>query len=543
MSQPNTASILFVNGRIRVAEALDAPPVEWLEVRDGRTVASGVGVAPERDVRLYDLRGHTLAPAFTDAHVHLAWLATALLGPDLSACDSPGAVLDAIAAWRGPGRGANDAWIVGTGFDESPWRDNRLPTRAELDRLHPQRPVLLQRACGHVGVANTAALAFASDGPHTDRDSGWLAEDDLYVLNDLVRPSVDTFVAAMPAVVTLLHRHGITAVHDVSDPTMVMALGRCPTLPIRVTCSIPARALEIAAAAATAPATNAAAGAPLRAGSGRVSTRAVFFAQHGLAAMPLGGPDAMFEVLGVKIFTDGSLGARTAWLRAPYADAPATHGSALYREPALAQLVQRTHDAGLQLMVHAIGDAALDQVLGVLEPVAAHGNPLQHRVEHIEVSPPDIVARFARSGLWACMQPNFAARWSQPGAMNAQRLGSARLEHCNAYRTLLDAGIPIAFGSDCMPLGPLGGLHGAIAHPIASERLSRADAWRLYSRAGRMLARATAAPAADGAIAAPPSDADFVVLDADPIDVADWRTLGVVATVQRGRVVWERGSD
>src|SRR5678815_1885476 len=117
------------------------------------------------------------------------WIATAILGCDLSACDSVDAVLQALATRPGPGRGRGSEWIVGYGFDESLWRDARLPRRAELDAVDSKRPILLQRVCGHVGVVNSVALARATVGPFTDVDTGRVAEDDLYAVNDLLRPS------------------------------------------------------------------------------------------------------------------------------------------------------------------------------------------------------------------------------------------------------------------------------------------------------------------------------------------------------------------
>jgi predicted amidohydrolase YtcJ len=118
--------------------------------------------------------------------------------------------------------------------------------------------------------------------------------------------------------------------------------------------------------------------------------------------------------------------------------------------------------------------------------------------------------------------------------MNEQRLGS-RLQQCNAYRTLLDAGIPLAFGSDCMPLGPLYGLHGAIAHPIASERLTPATAWQLYTHASRAIARGDRT---GFSAHAPGPRVDFVVLDRDPLTTSDWQRLRVEATIRGGAVIW-----
>ena len=500
-------------------------PRSWVQVEGERVKATGVGALPEAaDAERLDLGGRLLLPGFCDAHAHLGWIATALLGCDLSACDGVRSLLETFAAHRGPGRGPGAEWLVGHGFDESPWSDPRLPTRAELDAVESQRPVLLQRVCGHVGVLNGAALARVPDGPQTDRASGRIAEDDLYAVNDLLRPRVEDLQRVLPQVVSTLHAHGITSVHDVTSPELLAALGRVAStgpLDANISCSIPARYLApvtrpMSLAAFPVPAD------PLR-----------FFEDEGFGELPVDRRNVRLRVLGIKVFVDGSLGARTAYLRTPYADDPKTRGAPLYDLDELTALFRRVDAAGLQLMVHTIGDAALDFALDVLEPLLAGGNPHRHRLEHVEVTPPDLVARLAGSGVRACVQPNFAGRWSRPGGMNTQRLGE-RLAYCNAYRTLLDAGVPLAFGSDCMPLGPLFGLRSAVAHPLAGERLEASTALELYTAAGAAL---THAEAEFGRIA-PDLLADFVVLDRDPAASGDWEATRVEAVFVRGRQVW-----
>jgi predicted amidohydrolase YtcJ len=409
---------------------------------------------------------------------------------DVGGCDGVEAVLEALRGFTGEGRGPGGEWIVGHGFDESTWSSPRLPTRAEIDAVQARRPVLLQRVCGHVGVANSAALRAVAPGPHTDLDSGRLAEDDLYAVNDRLRPRAAALAAVWPRVAATLQAHGITAVHDVTSPEMWQALvdrRREPgDLGVRVSASMPARYLESGAEAAALRARRAEA-----------------------AALP--GDAAQLRLLGIKIFADGSLGARTAFLRQPYADAPATRGVALYTPTELAGLARRVHEAGFQLMVHAIGDAALDLALAALEPVLAGGNGPAHRLEHAEVTPPDVVRRLAASGARVCVQPNFAGRWSQPGGMNEQRLGPQRLRHCNVYRTLLEAGVQLAFGSDTMPLGPAFGLRSAIQHPIETERLAPDTALGLYTAAGAALVGD-----AGGGRLVPGGRADVVILHDDP---------------------------
>lgn len=496
-------SVVFTNGRIRTCGA--QRDASWVWIARGAIAAVGSDAPPEpAGARRYDLRGGSLVPAFCDAHVHLTWVALSLLGPDVSDCASPDAVAERIAVWDGDGRGPGDEWIVGDGFDESTWSDKRLPTREELDAVESQQPVLVKRVCGHVGVVNSRALEQLPDGKHTDRASGRIAESDLWALNDRLRPGPRTLAAVMPRVTRLLHEHGITAVHDVTSVEMLRALQdihAAGELNLRVSVSLPTDHMD------------AVRGSGLQAGFG----------------------DAWLRVLGIKFFVDGSLGAHTAWLREPYADAPETRGVPLHEDEALRQLLRTGHEAGLQLMIHAIGDATLERVLECSKDLLHDGNPLRHRLEHVECTPPDLVTRLARAGLWACVQPNFAGRWSQPGGMNEQRLGRARLAHCNAYRSLLDAGVPTAFGSDCMPLGPLYGLQSAVHHPLEEQRLSPAVALELYTTRA---AECVHAERRFGRIE-PGMAADLVVLDRDPLDAAELRDARIVATFVDGRCVYE----
>jgi hypothetical protein len=240
--------------------------------------------------------------------------------------------------------------------------------------------------------------------------------------------------------------------------------------------------------------------------------------------------------LGLKIWSDGSLGAHTAHLREVYADAPETRGKSLYETDVLRGVFRDAHEQGWQLMVHAIGDTALDEVIGELQPLCADGNALHHRLEHIEVTPPDLVARLGSCGAWGCVQPNFARRWSQPDGMNEQRLGPERLKHCNVYRSLLDAGMRLAFGSDCMPLGPLYGIQAAVHHPLPEQRLTPEQALRFYCATPAVM---NFGPTGMGTLQ-PGQPADLVVLDGDPFAL-DGATC--VATMVEGRFVWQHPEE
>ena len=489
---------LFENGVVRTLDPAN-PIGSWVLVEGGKVLRVGRGQAlVASHVERFDLGGRTLVPGFTDAHVHLTWMATSFMGPDLSGSENVESVLAAVRAWQGEGRGEDGAWIAGDGFDESTWTDKRLPTRHEIDAVEKGRPVLIRRVCGHVGVLNSQALARVVPGPHTNADTGRIAETDLWALNDRLRPSPEQLVRVLPQVFALLHAHGITAVHDVISAEMLRALQMQRNrglLPLRVSCSLPADRLEA-----------------LRS-----------------CGLQSGFGDEWLEVLGIKVFVDGSLGARTAWLREPYSDDPTTRGTPLYTQEALAALFAAGDAVGAQLMIHAIGDAALERVLDCMPPHIAADNPLRHRLEHVEVTPPDLLQRLAVSGLHACVQPNFAGRWSQPGGMNEQRLGP-RMPHCNAYRALADAGVPLGFGSDCMPLGALDGLRAAVRHPDAAQRLDPLQALDLYTRAAAFLRRAETV---HGQIR-PGLAADFALLSHDPGTEAGIAGARVEATFLAG---------
>jgi predicted amidohydrolase YtcJ len=157
----------------------------------------------------------------------------------------------------------------------------------------------------------------------------------------------------------------------------------------------------------------------------------------------------------------------------------------------------------------------------------------RHRIEHLELTPDDLVARIARLGVTASMQPNFVDRWGQPAGMYARALGPERLAEMNRFRTLRERGVTLAFGSDCMPMGPLAGLRGALRHPRASERLTAQEAFAAYTAGS---AYAGFSEAETGAIAIGLL-ADLVLVAGDPWSAADPEACPVLATVVGGRLM------
>jgi len=183
----------------------------------------------------------------------------------------------------------------------------------------------------------------------------------------------------------------------------------------------------------------------------------------------------------VKIFTDGSIGARTAALREGYVDKTGW-GLLLLPDGELRALLQTCFERRVTVAIHAIGDAALEQVVGAFENVTGK-RPLPTgwgSIEHAELLDDELLSRIKPLGVTLSVQPNFVAQWGQPGGLYEEALGRARFERMNPFGEIRRLGIPLTFGSDCMPLNPALGLRGAVHHPNEVYRLPVGDALGVF---------------------------------------------------------------
>lgn len=235
--------------------------------------------------------------------------------------------------------------------------------------------------------------------------------------------------------------------------------------------------------------------------------------------------------LGGCILIDGSFGSRTAALREPYTDAPGNHGILYFSQKELDTLVECAEDAGLQMTFHAIGDEAIEQLLTAYEKVVDPANSRRHRIEHAELMPPDLIERAAKLNLILAVQPMFEIAWGQEGGMYAERLGERR-RWTNPYRSILDAGIRIAAGSDA-PItdpDPREGVKAFLNHPITEERISVQEALAAYTYQG---AYALHLDDRIGSIREG-LQADLLVFDSDPFQTLDFHPKAVI---RRGKLV------
>ncbi len=470
--------------------------------------------------------GGTIVPGLRDAHFHPVGYAASLARPSLKQAMDFGEVAELLreAAAAAP-RGAA---IVGLRLDDESLSEERLPDRHYLDGLFPDRPVLLVRYCGHVAVANTAALAHAGitaatgdpEGGIIDRGpggapTGVLRETAIEPVTEALAPleaplDPDTLSAAVAGLASLgmTGMGGIVAVRQGlwggGSSELQVLLDAAPLLPM------PVGVLVIAHTPA----------------------------ELEEAARRLGDAPGSLRFLGLKAFADGSLGGHTAALRFPYADRPDLTGTDRL-DAAIEDLADTALRLGGRVAIHAIGDAAVGSVLDLYARMISRGaDPAMLRVEHASVVGDKDVARFADLGVTAVVQPAFL---SSEHSWLEKRLGEDRLRRTYAFRTLLETGVPIAGSSDC-PVEPPSPLHGMAAARhragiIPDEALTGAEALSLFS---------DWSAAAIGEIARlePGAPATFTVLDRDPV-AADPATLGdarALATWVNGRrVEWDLG--
>ncbi len=468
-------------------------------------------VGPDSEIRsrcrqsttLLELRGEEVVPGFCDAHTHPLWQGLQLRALDLAEATSLRDLR--VRLEEAAGKSPSGGWLLGFGWDESGWPERELPCRESLDQVAPERPVYLGRVCGHLAAVNSEALAAVdleetsglelSGGRPTGRISGAsLAEFFLKIPF-----SEEDRLEALRAFARACNRNGVTSVHAfVETPEELEALSALEDGP-----AVWAYCVH------------------------RPDRTLLWKEAQGLLSGP--GP---VSLVGVKLYADGSIGARTASLSRPYEDRPETMGQPALSARDIKELMVGFHASGAQVAVHAIGDAAIEEALAGAEAAISEGPEprLAPRLEHLEVIHPLQLHRLARLGLVASLQPNFISRWGQPSGMYERRLG-ARFRRMNPLRAFARQGGQLCFGSDGMPFGPLYGLAAAGLHPDEEQSLSPGEALRWYTRGG-----AEAVGQSDRGLIAPGLKADLAVLTPGTMD----KPLQgrVMSTVRAGRLVW-----
>ncbi len=466
-------------------------------VDHGKVVATGrredlatIGVLEER------FPGATIIPGLRDAHIHAVAWASLLRGCSLKSAvdiaDLQGR-LDRYAHTLAPGQP-----VIATRFDDECLAERRIPIRQELDRAVPDRPTVIYRYCGHIAVANSAALD-ASDITNATKDptGGTIDRDENGVATGILR---ETAVGLMAGA---LSRAATVTPDDLTD-----ALGRLAGLGLT--------SIGAMIGYGEAPSERLEAEVELW----REIARRLPIKVHGFviadtpeqlesAARSLTGAGRRLRWLGAKRFSDGSLGGHTAAMSRPFCDAD-TSGM-LRLTPMDTEVARHSLRLGGMVAVHAIGDRAVDGVLDLFDTLLTEGaDATDLRMEHASVVGPHQVERFAEMGVAAAVQPAFLASES---AWIESRVGTDRLSWLYPFRSLMTAGVPIAGSSDCPvePPNPLWGMAAAMdRHGInPSERLDGLEALSLFTTGSAQALR-------ESPPLSPGSPADLVVVDVNP---------------------------
>ncbi|WP_206185270.1 amidohydrolase [Sphingosinicella sp. CPCC 101087] len=490
---------------------------------------------PERPRYLLDGRGRTLIPGLIDAHGHVMGLGMGALQLDLSDTNSLEEAQRRIAEYAAAN--PSPRWIVGRGWNQERWGLGRFPTAAELDAAAGGRPVWLERVDGHAGWASSAAMreagiTAASEAPAGGRiervggaadgaPSGVFVDAAMALVEQAVPPPLPVQRdRAFARAQEILLSNGLTAVAD-------MGTGADDWNAIR------------------------------RAGDeGRLHMRILSYASGIDDLVSVAGVrptpwlyDGRLRMVGVKLYLDGALGSRGAWLKQPYRDAPDERGLPLVSDTVLKNLMSRAAMDRFQVAVHAIGDAANAELLAAIEDLShTYEGDRRWRIEHAQIIDPADLPRFARNGIIASMQP---VHQTSDMRMAEARMGLDRLQGAYAWRSMIDADVPLAFGSD-FPVenpNPFHGLAAAISREDANgqppggwlpqQRLTLEQAFDAFTRG------AAFAGFAEDRIGTlePGRMADFLFIDRDIFELADQRQIRetqVLETWLAGRKVWER---
>jgi predicted amidohydrolase YtcJ len=513
-------SYILVNGNILTMEPKH-PSAQAIAIVGNRILRTGtnkeISTLSGKNSTTINLKGSTVLPGFTDCHIHLIEYGLSLNTIDLRDVQTIEKMKRLVAQRAAKTTG----WVLGRGWDQEKFAENRYPTRHDLDEASPNNPAILTRVCGHICIVNTLALKEANIDSHTPNPEGGVIDRDAsgeptgilrekavgLVEAKIPPPPVEDYVKATLAACQKALEAGLTAVHCItSSPQELKALlnlkaeGR---LPLRFYVFIPDSELGIAKALG------------LRSGFG----------------------DEWVRLGGVKIFTDGSLGARTAALQEPYNDDPSNVGVAVHTQTELNTIISEAHAAGLQAAVHAIGDRAIAMVLDAINEAKKlkPSEDLRHRIEHVSVVNPKLIGRMKRTGLIASVQPHFITSdyWLQ------QRLGITRAAFTYPLRSMLQNGIRVVGGSDCPvdPLTPLSGIEAAVNRPGSDEAVSVEDAISFYTRSA---AYASFDEDFKGTIS-PGKYADLVVLAQDPrkVSTSAISKIPILMTMVGGRIAYK----
>jgi predicted amidohydrolase YtcJ len=531
-AQKLSADLVLINANVHTMDT-KMPKAQAIAVMGNKIVAVGtnaeINALADSHTQIIDAGGKLVMPGFNDAHVHFTEGGFQLSLVDLRSAASPEEFAARIKAYAAKLKKGD--WILGGRWDHENWKPNNLPTKELIDAVAPDNPVFVQRLDGHMAVANSLALKLAGVDKNTkDVDGGLIVRDAAgnptgvlkdaameYVRRVVPEATFEQKLTAAQAATDYAASLGVTSVQDMSANTSIgvyQELLRQGKLKTRIY-----------------------AGSPLPDWQ-RLANTGIHYA--------FGGP--MLRVGTLKGYADGSLGSTTAWFFEPYMDSPDTSGLSGAEIPVMYEHVSNADKNGLQVMVHAIGDRGNATILDVYERVARENGARDRRfrIEHAQHLRQQDIARFGKLGVVASMQPVHLA---DDGRWAGKRLDEKRLKGTYAFRTLLNTGAHLAFGTDwaVAPLNPFFGLLAAVTRQtsdgknpqgwIPEQKITIDEAVRAYTAGS---AYAEFQENIKGTLATGKL-ADFIIVSDDIFTEPPTRMLQtkVSTTVMDGRVVYQ----
>ncbi|HEY2860157.1 MAG TPA: amidohydrolase [Terracidiphilus sp.] len=527
--------LIYFDGVIYTGNGFDTDKPETVQaiaVSNGIVIAVGTTADITRlagpDTKLYHLDSSSTSnyifPGFNDAHTHLGSAGQTKLNVDLTGVKSLADMLAKVQKFATAAPASH--WLTGGNWDHTLWPDKKLPTRQDLDKVTGDHPAFLGRIDGHISLANSAALKAAGITGLTKAPQGGAIDLDASgeptgIVRETAQELIDKIVPpptpeerrhGLELAITDAVSHGITSVQDFSDWQDFLVYEQMEkegALDVRISEWLPFRE-------------------PL--------DKLKDMRAHHEAN------DPMLHTGMLKGFMDGSLGSRTAALKAPYTDDPGNSGLPQFTQDELNKMAIERAKAGFQMGFHAIGDKGTAMALEAFaQPGVSH--TARNRIEHAQVVDPADIPRFKQLGVIASMQPNHLLtdmNWAE------DRLGPKRAAYSYAWKAFLDAGVPLAFGTDypVEPIAPWRGLFVAVTRTnekgtksyYPQNKLTRGQALYAYTQGS---AYAEFAETHKGKLL-PGYDADFIVVDRDIYKVGAPALLftEVVGTFVGGRQVF-----